>query len=133
VADDFRSLLAATFAPYQALSEIQLDALHAHYELLCKWNKKLNLWRVKDIREAVELHYCESLYLARTLPPGSLRVVDVGSGAGFPGFPIAILRSSAKWTFWSLIKERPLPPRGLPWPFESACCGESRGRMHKAL
>ena len=96
MADDFRSLLAATFAPYQALSEIQLDALHAHYELLCKWNKKLNLWRVKDIREAVELHYCESLYLARTLPPGSLRVVDVGSGAGFPGFPIAILRSQCE-------------------------------------
>ncbi len=96
MADDFRSLLAVTFAPYQTLSEIQLDTLQAHYELLCKWNRKLNLWRVKDVREAVELHYCESLYLARTLPPGPLRIVDVGSGGGFPGYPIALLRGECE-------------------------------------
>jgi len=96
VAEDFRWLLARTFAPHGALSEIQLDALQVHYELLCRWNKKLNLWRVEDVREAVELHYGESLYLGHVLPPGPLRIVDVGSGGGFPGFPVGILRSDCQ-------------------------------------
>jgi 16S rRNA (guanine527-N7)-methyltransferase len=92
VAEDFKSLLATEFAKYQVLSDVQLETLTAHYELLCKWNKKLNLSRIRDVREAVELHYCESLYLGRLLPAGSLRIVDVGSGGGFPGVPVAVLR-----------------------------------------
>lgn len=94
--ENFRGLLAATFAPYQVLSEIQLDILESHYALLCKWNKKINLCRIRDLREAVELHYCESLYLGRFLPVGLLHIADVGSGAGFPGFPIAVLRMDCK-------------------------------------
>jgi len=89
---DFRDLLSSEFAPYQTLSQAQLDALYAHYELLLKWNKKLNLCRIRDAVEAVQLHYCESLFLGRCLPPGHLHIVDIGSGAGFPGFPIGILR-----------------------------------------
>lgn len=92
MADDFKKLLAAEFAAYQVLSEAQLEALETHYDLLCKWNKKLNLCRIKDLGEAVQLHYCESLYLAHLLPAGPLRILDVGSGAGFPGIPIGILR-----------------------------------------
>jgi 16S rRNA (guanine(527)-N(7))-methyltransferase RsmG len=92
MAESFRSLLAAQFARHQILSETELRALEWHYTLLCKWNKKINLWRVHSLEEAVTLHYCESLYLARFLPAGPLRIADVGSGAGFPGFPIAVIR-----------------------------------------
>src|SRR6266849_3407169 len=92
-ADDFGTLLAAEFAPYQVLPEAELTLLEAHYDLLCKWNKIINLCRFRHLREAVQLHYCESLFLGLFLPPGPLRIVDVGSGAGFPGFPTAILRS----------------------------------------
>jgi 16S rRNA G527 N7-methylase RsmG len=91
--DDFRAFLAAEFAPYQILSDAQLTMLEGHYNLLCKWNKKINLCRFGNLREAVQLHYCESLFLGRFLPPGRLRIVDIGSGAGFPGFPVAVLRS----------------------------------------
>ena len=42
--------------------------------------------------EAVQFHYCESLFLGRALPSGPLTVADFGSGAGFPGIPVAILR-----------------------------------------
>ena len=67
-------------------------ALDAHYELMLRWNAKLNLTRITDRQEAWERHYLESIFLARQLPPGPLRIADVGSGAGFPGIPIAVVR-----------------------------------------
>jgi len=88
----FRDLLIAEFSPYGTLSVDQLAQLERHYELLLRWNKSLNLTRIQDVEEAVRFHYCESLFLGRALPKGEQRVVDVGSGAGFPGFPVAVLR-----------------------------------------
>ena len=88
----FRELLAREFAPYASLSLEQLEQLESHYELLLHWNAKLNLTRIDSIEEAAKLHYCESLFLGQRLPEGPLRIVDIGSGAGFPGIPIAILR-----------------------------------------
>ncbi len=92
----FRDLLASEFAPYGALSLEQLKLLDEHYELLRQWNRKINLTRIKSIEEAVCLHYCESLFLARELPVAALRLADVGSGGGFPGIPVAILRPDCK-------------------------------------
>jgi 16S rRNA (guanine(527)-N(7))-methyltransferase RsmG len=88
----FRELLAREFAPYCSLSPEQVEQLESHYELLLRWNAKLNLTRIESIEEAARLHYCESLFLGQRLPAGPLRIVDIGSGAGFPGIPIAILR-----------------------------------------
>jgi 16S rRNA (guanine(527)-N(7))-methyltransferase RsmG len=66
--------------------------LEAHFELMMRWNRTVNLIRVRDRREAIERHYNEALFLAGHLPPGMLRIVDIGSGAGFPGFPVAVAR-----------------------------------------
>jgi 16S rRNA (guanine527-N7)-methyltransferase len=85
----FRRLLASEF---EGLSDEQLAQLEAHYKLLIQWNQKINLTRIQKLDEIVRFHYCESLFLARALPSGPLRILDVGSGAGFPGIPIAILR-----------------------------------------
>jgi|SRR5579863_6272640 len=90
--DDFKALLASEFAPVGHLTEDQLDALEQHYQLLCNWNKKINLTRIRSLRDVVQFHYCESLFLAQWLPKDRLRIVDVGSGAGFPGIPLAVLR-----------------------------------------
>jgi 16S rRNA (guanine527-N7)-methyltransferase len=92
IVHEFRALLVAEFAPYGQFSEQQLDLLEQHYDLMSRWNRKLNLTRINDLRETVQFHYCESLFLARSLPPHALRIVDVGSGAGFPGIPVAIFR-----------------------------------------
>jgi 16S rRNA (guanine(527)-N(7))-methyltransferase RsmG len=88
----FRELLVREFAPYGSLTVQQIDALEAHYNLLTQWNARLNLTRIESLENAVRLHYCESLFVGANLPTGPLRVVDLGSGAGFPGIPIAILR-----------------------------------------
>ncbi len=89
----FSTALQRNLSGILQLAPDQVRALYTHYELLLKWNRVLNLTSVDSLEEAVERHYCESLFLARHLPPGSLRVGDIGSGAGFPGIPIAIFRN----------------------------------------
>ncbi len=70
---------------------------------MLRWNKKLNLTRITDPKQAWERHYLESIRLAHQLPPGPLKIADVGSGAGFPGIPIAVVRPECQVT---LIESR---------------------------
>jgi 16S rRNA (guanine527-N7)-methyltransferase len=88
----FRELLVKRVSDFCQLSAPQLDQLQQHYELMLRWNKTINLTRIEGIEEAVDRHYAESLFLGSKLPDGPLKIADVGSGAGFPGIPIAILR-----------------------------------------
>jgi len=89
---EFRQLLSSEFAPYTTLSGSQLDQLEAHYKILQHWNQRMNLTRIRRLQDVVGLHYCESLFLGTLLPPGNLTIADVGSGPGFPGIPLAVLR-----------------------------------------
>jgi len=66
--------------------------LAAHYRLLLRWNARINLTKIDAGEEMVRRHYAESLFLSGFVPRGSREVVDVGSGAGFPGVPIAVAR-----------------------------------------
>jgi 16S rRNA (guanine527-N7)-methyltransferase len=75
------------------LSERQINQLYAHYDLLLRWSQRMNLTTVKAGREMVIRHYCESLFFAEHLRASEdISLIDVGSGAGFPGVPMAILR-----------------------------------------
>ena len=84
----FRSRLSSLFP----LPDDQLERLESHYRLLVKWNRVINLTRVDDEDEAAVRHFGEAIFLARCLPVGPLTVVDVGSGGGFPGLPVAVVR-----------------------------------------
>lgn len=94
----FRELLRLEFQPWGNLSELQLRQLELHYQLLAAWNMRLNLTRIEDISEVVRFHYCESLYVSTVLPTNALTVGDLGSGAGFPGIPLAVIRPDIKVT-----------------------------------
>jgi 16S rRNA (guanine527-N7)-methyltransferase len=74
------------------VSGAQMELLEAHYELLTRWNKVLNLTAIRNTEEAAERHYCEALFLAAHIREGVGTVADVGSGAGFPGLPVAVVR-----------------------------------------
>ena len=88
----FSALLRQEFLPYGGLSDVQLSHLESHYELLLRWNRKINLTRITELQDAVRMHYCESLYAAREIPADIKTVADIGSGAGFPGIPVAVFR-----------------------------------------
>lgn len=94
----FRERLHREFLPYVDLSSAQLDQLEEHYQLLMLWNQRLNLTRITNLEDVVRFHYCESLFVGTVLPPGPLKVCDVGSGAGFPGLPLAVFRPDLKVT-----------------------------------
>jgi 16S rRNA (guanine(527)-N(7))-methyltransferase RsmG len=94
----FPDLLRQRLEGIVDLSSGQVAALEAHYELLLRWNPRLNLTTVIELHEAVERHYAESLFLGKAINVGVQRIVDVGSGAGFPGFPVAILRPECEVT-----------------------------------
>jgi 16S rRNA (guanine527-N7)-methyltransferase len=76
----------------------QVNALASHLALLERWNRTINLTAIRKQDEASQKHIGESLFLAAHLPPGTLRICDLGSGGGFPGIPVAIARPDCKIT-----------------------------------
>ena len=74
------------------MSVRQAEQLIAYYEELIETNKVMNLTRITDFRDAVEKHFIDSLMITRDVDLNKIhRVLDSGSGAGFPGLPLKIL------------------------------------------
>lgn len=94
----FADLLRAKLDGICEVTEAQISRLAQHYNLMVRWNRVLSLTSVSSLEEAVERHYCESVFAARHLPAGSFSVADIGSGAGFPGIPIAVVRPECSVT-----------------------------------
>jgi 16S rRNA (guanine527-N7)-methyltransferase len=88
--DEIRDLLE----PY--IADIKGDIvgkLSDYLDLLMRWNARTNLTSVRDEREIVRRHFGESLFAAQHLgDPAPRTLLDLGSGAGFPGLPIALCR-----------------------------------------
>ncbi len=69
-----------------------------YLELLIRWNARLNLTAIRTPEEIVRRHFVECSFAAMRLPAGIGTLLDFGSGAGFPGIPIAICRPEIKVT-----------------------------------
>lgn len=93
-AERFQQLIAG----YAAIpTPEQLAMLMRHFELLGKWKAKTNLTAIREPEEMVRRHFGESLALAQELSDlDHETVADLGSGAGFPGVPIAVMLPRAK-------------------------------------
>lgn len=90
----FSRLLRQRMTGILPVSDEKICILEAHYSLLLRWNRRLNLTTITDMEDAVERHYAESLFLAAHVLDGT--ICDVGSGAGFPGLPLAVARPDAR-------------------------------------
>ena len=79
-----------------ALSADQSARLRRHLALLAKWNRRLNLTSVKGMDDMVVRHLLDSLAIARFVRGQSL--LDIGSGGGFPGMPLAVINPQLEVT-----------------------------------
>ena len=80
-----------------ALTDAQVASLVTHYEMLSRWNRRINLTRIVEPRDAARLHYGESLWGGRFIEDARA-LVDIGSGAGFPAVALAVLRPDVEVT-----------------------------------
>ena len=83
----------------RALTEFSLPAyddqvlqIQQYIKILLTWNEKVNLTAIRDPLEILHRHFCESMYAAEALPLEKGRLADVGSGGGFPGLALKIIR-----------------------------------------
>ncbi|MGN0771458.1 MAG: 16S rRNA (guanine(527)-N(7))-methyltransferase RsmG [Christensenellales bacterium] len=85
------------------------SGLIAHFEqyfdMLTEWNKKFNLTSITDKEQVEQKHFIDSLLALPFIPHGS-KICDVGSGAGFPSIPLAIVRSDCNFTLIDSLNKR---------------------------
>ena len=92
--------IARLLDPFIHLDEQRLSAISKYIDLLLKWNVRINLTAVRVPEEMVQRHFGESFFAARhLLAEGTVeRAIDLGSGAGFPGVPLALLATDTTVT-----------------------------------
>ncbi len=89
------------------LTSAQCEQFEKYYELLLEWNKKINLTRITEPDEVVTKHFVDSLSLLKYCDiPNGAKVIDVGTGAGFPGIPLKIVRPDIKLTLLDSLNKR---------------------------
>ena len=85
--------------------EQALDRFELYQRLLLEWNEKMNLTAITDPVEVARKHFADSLAALPYLQPGT-KVIDVGTGAGFPGVPLLILRPELQLTLADSLQKR---------------------------
>ncbi|HDH13391.1 MAG TPA: 16S rRNA (guanine(527)-N(7))-methyltransferase RsmG [Nitrospirae bacterium] len=73
-------------------SEGQINAFMTCLSELKKWNRAYNLTALKTDEEIIVKHFLDSLLYLRAIPEGAMKLADIGTGAGFPGIPVKIIR-----------------------------------------
>lgn len=87
------------------LSKEQAEMFFNYMNLLLEWNEKINLTAITEEKEVIVKHFVDSLTIAKYIPEGA-SLVDVGTGAGFPGIPLKIIREDLKITLLDSLQKR---------------------------
>jgi len=88
-----------------ALSDAQRARMAVYWEMLLDWNERINLTAVTEPAEAAQKHFADSLTALPYIPEGA-RCIDVGTGAGFPGIPLLIVRPDIRMTLLDGLRKR---------------------------
>jgi len=89
-------LLEASGHP--SLDQATAEKFTTYLTLLQKWNARTNLTAIRDEEGILSRHFLESILCAHKLPKDIISLLDFGSGAGFPGIPIALMRPDLEVT-----------------------------------
>lgn len=89
------------------LSDHQLSQFYKYYEMLIEWNEKMNLTAITEFEEVIKKHFLDSLSIGCILKQdSSISILDIGTGAGFPGIPIKIAFPDTEITLMDSLNKR---------------------------
>jgi len=83
----------------------QTEQFFEYMNLLIEWNEKINLTAITDPEEIILKHFIDSITILKDIPDNS-KIVDVGTGAGFPGIPLSIMNPTLKITLVDSLNKR---------------------------
>jgi 16S rRNA (guanine527-N7)-methyltransferase len=84
----------------------KVDKFEKYMNLLIEWNEKINLTAIIEPNEVVTKHFIDSLSVLKFMDLSNKSVIDVGTGAGFPGVPLNIVNPSIKVTLFDSLNKR---------------------------
>lgn len=87
------------------LSKKQIEQFYTYMNLLLEWNEKINLTAITEPKEVILKHFVDSLTISAYIKKSS-KLVDMGTGAGFPGIPLKILRDDIEITLVDSLNKR---------------------------
>lgn len=87
------------------LEKSQIEKFYLYMNLLLEWNKKINLTAIKEPNEVIKKHFIDSLTVSKYIEDNT-KVIDVGTGAGFPGIPLKIARGNLNITLLDALNKR---------------------------
>ncbi len=105
--NELKKLLSEGAKHYgKELTEQQIDQFNTYMELLKEWNQKINLTAIEEDREIIIKHFIDSLSILPYIKNGRLKLVDIGTGAGFPGIPLKISNPFLEVTLLDSLDKR---------------------------
>ena len=87
-------------------SEEQLDQFVKYYEMLLEYNKVMNLTAITEKHDVFSKHFIDSVQVMKFFDFNEKKIIDLGTGAGFPGIPLAILNPNSKFTLVDSLRKR---------------------------
>ena len=89
-----------------SIDEKTAEDFYKYYLLLTEWNEKINLTAITEEDEVAVKHFLDSLNAAKGIVDGGMSVIDVGTGAGFPGLPVKIANPDISLTLVDSLQKR---------------------------
>ena len=87
------------------LDENQINQFYKYMELLLEWNEKMNLTAITEPNEIILKHFIDSITISSYINSED-KVLDIGTGAGFPGIPLKILNKENEFTLLDSLNKR---------------------------